>query len=70
MTVELPVIESAGATGQYAVTGRIQLACEVLEPLDAFWTRVRLLQSGAGMAEGEEIDVPTAKLSEEWDGSI
>ncbi len=69
MTVELPVIESAGATGQYAVTGRIQLACEVLV-VDDRWTRIRLLQSGAGMAEGEEIDVPTSKISEEWDGSI
>ena len=51
------------ATIAMAITDRVQLACEVVETINALSTRVRLLEAGAGMAIGDELIVHPAKLS-------
>lgn len=62
MTCEQCIITKV-SPGQFEITGRVQLACELLEAPDDQLVRVRILEPGAGLAVGAEITVPTAKVT-------
>lgn len=63
MRVEQCIINKQ-PNGSFAVASRVNILCEFVDAPDDLFARVRLLETGAGLAAGAEITVPMAKLSE------
>lgn len=71
MKVEQCVITASGAElggvsyGVHAITSRVWLDCELVEPPDGDFLLVRLLEAGAGLAVNDEITVHASKVDPE-----
>jgi hypothetical protein len=65
MKVRQVLIARAGNSTHFAITGRVELACESVESVDERTIKVRLLEAGAGLAAGAVIVAPKTEIVEE-----
>jgi hypothetical protein len=65
MTVKQPLLERVGGTRPYfAITARVDLECKLVERVDLYRVKVRLLEAGAGLEVGAEIVVNDSEVIE------
>jgi hypothetical protein len=62
LKVEQAVVTKQPGTGCWAITGRVLLNCELIDPPDGDFVAIRLTEAGAGLQVGAEIVVPAVKL--------
>lgn len=64
MKVEQAIVEQDPLnSSKFNIVGRVHLECEVVEPQPPYRTKVRILEAGAGLNVGDEIVVPTVKIT-------